>query len=274
MRIEVKELVHEYLSGDIALNGINTIFEGTEPVAIIGQNGAGKTTFVKHLNGLLRPTNGEILINGESIMNHTTAFWSRKIGYVFQNPDNQLFLESVKKEFEFGPKQQGIPKKEIAEKMKKVADLVGLTDSLSVHPFDLNATEKKFCTIGSILMMNPEMIILDEPTCGKDLEGNQRLARIISALKDNNQLCITITHDMKFVVENFDQLIVMAKGGILKKASKEEIFSNTEILKESNVSPPPITRVGHSLGLEKSVFTKQDFQYQFEKKREEIRIYR
>ena len=158
--------------------------------------------------------------------------------------------------------------------MKKVADLVGLTDSLSVHPFDLNATEKKFCTIGSILMMNPEMIILDEPTCGQDLEGNQRLARIISALKDNNQLCITITHDMKFVVENFDQLIVMAKGRILKKASKEEIFSNTEILKESNVRPPPITRVGHSLGLEKSVFTKQDFQYQFEKKREEIRIYR
>lgn len=91
MRIEVKELYHEYPSGEVALNGINTVFEGTEPVAIIGQNGAGKTTFVKHLNGLLRPTAGEVLIDGETITNHTTAFWSRKIGYVFQNPNSQLF---------------------------------------------------------------------------------------------------------------------------------------------------------------------------------------
>lgn len=268
MKIEVKELYHEYPSGDVALNGVNTVFEGIEPIAIIGQNGAGKTTFVKHLNGLLRPTDGEILIDGESIMNHTTAFWSRKIGYVFQNPDNQLFLESVKKEFEFGPKQQAVSKREIDERLKRVADLVGLTDKLSVHPFDLNATEKKFCTIGSILMMNPEILILDEPTCGQDLEGNQRLARIINALRQNNQLCITITHDMKFVVENFDQIIVMAKGRILKKASKEVIFSNPEILRASNVSPPPITRMGITLGLKKPIFNKKDFIRCFDEKRQ------
>ena len=142
MRIEIKNLIHKYPSGDIALNGLNTIFEGIEPIAIIGQNGAGKTTFVKHLNGLLRPTEGEVLINGENIEKHTTAFWSRKIGYVFQNPDNQLFLESVKKEFEFGPKQQGVSKKEINKRLEKIADLVGLTDKLSVHPFDLNTTER------------------------------------------------------------------------------------------------------------------------------------
>ena len=274
MKIEVKELTHQYPSGDIALSGINTVFEGIEPIAIIGQNGAGKTTFVKHLNGLLRPTCGEILIDGESIKNHTTAFWSRKIGYVFQNPDNQLFLESVKKEFEFGPKQQGVSKEEINERLKVVADLVGLTEKLSIHPFDLNATEKKFCTIGSILMMNPEMIILDEPTCGQDLEGNRRLTRIITALKENNQLCITITHDMKFVVKNFDQIIVMSEGKILKKATKEVIFSSPEILQASSVSPPPITRVGQALALERSVFSQQDFHQEFENKKQAIRIYR
>ncbi|EOH94499.1 energy-coupling factor ABC transporter ATP-binding protein [Enterococcus pallens] len=267
MKIEITNLTHQYPSGDNALSEINTVFEGTEPIAIIGQNGAGKTTFVKHLNGLLRPTTGDVLINGESIKNHTTAFWSRKIGYVFQNPDNQLFLESVKKEFEFGPKQQGIPQKEINERLKKVADLVGLADKLSIHPFDLNGTEKKFCTIGSILMMNPEMIILDEPTCGQDLEGNKRLERIITALKENHQLCITITHDMKFVVKNFDQIIVMAKGRIVKRATKEVIFSSREILQASSVSPPPITRVGQALGLEKPVFTQQDFHQQFENKK-------
>ena len=270
MKIEVNELCHEYPSGNIALSGISTFFEGIEPIAIIGQNGAGKTTFVKHLNGLLRPINGEILIDGESITSHTTAFWSRKIGYVFQNPDNQLFLESVKKEFEFGPKQQGVSKKEIDERLRRIADLVGLTDKLSVHPFDLNATEKKFCTIGSVLMMNPAMIILDEPTCGQDLEGNQRLARIINALKENNQLCITITHDMKFVVKNFDELIVMAKGQILKRGSKEEIFSSPEILQTSYVSPPPITRIGQTLGLKKTVFNKQEFNQRFEEKRTSI----
>ena len=270
MKIEVKELYHEYPSGEVALNGINTVFEGTEPVAIIGQNGAGKTTFVKHLNGLLRPTAGEVLIDGETITNHTTAFWSRKIGYVFQNPNSQLFLESVKKEFEFGAKQQGVSKREIEERLKKIADLVGLTDKLSVHPFDLNDTEKKFCTIGSILMMNPKILILDEPTCGQDLEGNQRLTKIIHVLRENNQLCITITHDMKFVVNNFDQIIVMAKGQILKKANKKAIFSSPDILQASHVSPPPITRIGETLELKKPVFNKTDFIQCFEEKRQQL----
>ena len=267
MRIEIKNLIHKYPSGDIALNGLNTIFEGIEPIAIIGQNGAGKTTFVKHLNGLLRPTEGEVLINGENIEKHTTAFWSRKIGYVFQNPDNQLFLESVKKEFEFGPKQQGVSKKEINKRLEKIADLVGLTDKLSVHPFDLNATEKKFCTIGSILMMNPEVIILDEPTCGQDIIGNQRLTRIIKALKLNHQLCLTITHDMKFVVKNFDQIVVMSHGKILKRGTKEVIFSSPEVLEASYVSPPPITRVGQKLGFSEPIFNKNEFQQVFEKKK-------
>jgi len=260
MKIEIKNLIHRYSSGDIALNGISTVIEGTEPIAIIGQNGAGKTTFVKHLNGLLRPTEGELLINGENIEKHTTAFWSRKIGYVFQNPDNQLFLESVRKEFEFGPKQQGISKREINERLEKISDLVGLTDKLSVHPFDLNATEKKFCTIGSILMMNPEVIILDEPTCGQDIMGNQRLTKIIAALQSNNQLCLTITHDMKFVVKNFDQIVVMSKGKILKRDTKEIIFSTPDILKASHISPPPITRVGQKLGFSQPVFNKDEFQ--------------
>lgn len=116
-------------------------------------------------------------------------------------------------------------------------------------------------------MMNPEMIILDEPTCGQDLEGNKRLARIITALKENHQLCITITHDMKFVVKNFDQILVMAKGRIVKRATKDVIFSSREILQASSVSPPPITQVGQALGLEKPVFTLQDFHQHFKNKK-------
>ncbi|KOR88044.1 energy-coupling factor ABC transporter ATP-binding protein [Paenibacillus solani] len=259
MKIEIKNLKHKYPSGGEALRGINTTFEGSNPVAIIGQNGAGKTTFAKHLNGLLRPTEGQILIDGESISDHTTAYWSKYIGYVFQNPDNQLFLETVRKEFEFGPKQQGLSRHEINDRIEFISDLVGLKHRLSTHPFDLNATEKKFCTIGSILMMDPKIIILDEPTCGQDVEGNQRLAKIINYLKNNDRLCITITHDMKFVVRNFDQIIVMSKGEILKSGNKYNVFSDVKTLLESHVAPPPITRVGQALRLKDISFSKEEF---------------
>ncbi|MDY2660052.1 MAG: ABC transporter ATP-binding protein, partial [[Ruminococcus] gnavus] len=139
MKIELKKIRHVYPTGDEALKGIDLVIEGTEPVAIIGQNGAGKTTIVKHFNGILRPTSGEVLINGESIEKRSTAQWSKKVGYVFQNPDDQLFLESVRKEFEFGPQKIGMPQEEIDERMKWVAELVGLSEKLDVHPFDLTS---------------------------------------------------------------------------------------------------------------------------------------
>lgn len=201
MKIELKNMKHVYPTGDEALKGINLVIEGTEPVAIIGQNGAGKTTIVKHFNGILRPTSGEVLINGEDINNRSTAKWSKEVGYVFQNPDDQLFLESVRKEFEFGPKQIGMPEDEIQKRIEWVAELVGLKDKLDMHPFDLTSTEKKFCTIGAIIMMDPKAVIFDEPTCGQDVAGNIRLREIIRQLKEDGKLCITISHDMKFVVE-------------------------------------------------------------------------
>ena len=110
MKIELKKMRYVYPTGEEALKGIDLTIEGTDPVAIIGQNGAGKTTIVKHFNGILSPASGDVFINGENIQNRSTAQWSREVGYVFQNPDDQLFLETVRKEFEFGPQQLGISK--------------------------------------------------------------------------------------------------------------------------------------------------------------------
>lgn len=267
MKIELKGLRHVYPTGDEALKGIDLVIEGTEPVAIIGQNGAGKTTIVKHFNGILRPTSGDVLINGESIGKRSTAKWSKEVGYVFQNPGDQLFLESVRKEFEFGPGQIGMPKQEIQERMEWVSELVGLSDKLDMHPFDLTATEKKFCTIGAIIMMNPGALIFDEPTCGQDVEGNERLRRIIETLKEKGKLCITISHDMKFVVDNFRRAIVMCKGKVLLDGDIETVFSQTEVLKQSFVSPPPITRVAQGAGFSETVFTTEAFMDAFEKYR-------
>lgn len=267
MKIELKQMRHVYPTGDEALKGIDLLIDGVEPVAIIGQNGAGKTTIVKHFNGILRPTSGEVLINGESIEKRSTAQWSKEVGYVFQNPDDQLFLESVRKEFEFGPQQIGVPQKEIEERMAWVSKLVGLEDKLDMHPFDLTSTEKKFCTIGAVIMMDPKALIFDEPTCGQDVEGNIRLRKIIEELYTRGKLCITISHDMKFVVDNFRRVIVMCKGRVLLDGKTEDVFAQTEVLKESFVTPPPITKVAQGAGLKKTVFTTEAFIKVFEEER-------
>lgn len=264
MKIELKNLRHVYPTGDEALKGIDLVIEGTEPVAIVGQNGAGKTTIVKHFNGILRPTSGQVLINGENIENRTTAKWSKEVGYVFQNPDDQLFLESVRKEFEFGPRQIGMDEAKIQERVLWVAELVGLSEKLDEHPFDLTATEKKFCTIGSIIMMDPHAIIFDEPTCGQDIEGNLRLRKILKELRNNGKLCITISHDMKFVVDNFKRVVVMCQGKILLDGKAEAVFAEVETLKKSFVTPPPITKVAQGAGFEKTVFTTEAFMKVFE----------
>lgn len=267
MKIELKHMRYVYPSGDEALKGIDLVIDGTEPVALIGQNGAGKTTVVKHFNGILRPTSGEVLINGEKIETKSTAQWSRKVGYVFQNPDDQLFLESVRKEFEFGPRQIGMKLKEINERMEWVAGLVGLSEKLDMHPFDLTLAEKKFCTIGAVLMMDPDVLIFDEPTCGQDVQGNLKLHRILKTLKERGKLCITISHDMKFVVENFERIIVMCRGEVILDGRPEEVFAQTETLKKSFVSPPPITKVAQGAGLKRTVFTAEAFMEALEDER-------
>ncbi|MCL2018946.1 MAG: energy-coupling factor ABC transporter ATP-binding protein [Oscillospiraceae bacterium] len=258
MKIEVQDLIHTYPSGETALNGISLVIEGTTPVAVAGQNGSGKTTLVKHFNRILSPTKGRVLIDGVSTTERSTAQWAKKIGYVFQNPDDQLFLNSVRKEFEFGPKRTGIPPEKIEKMLPIVADLCGLGDKLEIHPFDLTATEKKFCTIGSVMMIDPNVVIFDEPTCGQDIEGNNRLISIIRYLRNNGKLCITISHDMKFIAKNFERVVVLCKGQVLTDGFCKDVFAKPTILSQSFVSPPPICRVALGMGLKQSVFETEE----------------
>ena len=163
--------------------------------------------------------------------------------------------------------RKDLSKKEINERINWVADIVGLSEKLDTHPFDLTSTEKKFCTIGAVIMMDPKILIFDEPTCGQDVEGNSRLQRIIEELKSREKLCITISHDMKFVVRNFKRVIVMCKGKILLDGNAEDVFAQTELLKQSFVTPPPITRIAQGAGLKKTVFTTGAFIKIFEEER-------
>ena len=267
MKIEVKDLVHEYIPGRRALDGVNLTIEGTEPLAIIGQNGAGKTTLVKHFDAILRPTSGTVVINGRDLSELTCAQWAAQVGYVFQNPDNQLFLETVRKEFEFGPRQVGMDEARIEKRLKHVAELVGLADKLDVNPADLSPAEKKFCAIGSVVMMDCDVVIFDEPTCGQDLEGNARLERIIAALRDAGKLCITISHDVKFVTRCFPRAVVMCQGKVLVQGPVEEVFSQVDLLKQSFVVPPPICRVALGAGMSQAVFSVDDLVERVRKER-------
>lgn len=259
MKITVEHLKHAYPNGHCALQDVSLTFEGNQPVALIGQNGAGKTTLAKHLNGILKPTSGRVLIDGVDVATAQTAQWARKVGYIFQNPDDQLFLDSVRKEFEFGPRQLGVGQDELEHRMVEVAGLVGLEGKLDSHPFDLSPTEKKFCAIGSVLMMNTDALVFDEPTCGQDMVGDDRLAVIISRLRDQGKLSITISHDMKFVARNFPRVVLMHKGRVLLDGSREVVFSRRDILREAYVTPPPITRVAQEVGLSSTVFTVSAF---------------
>lgn len=259
MRMQLRDVGYSYQPGRQALKGVNLCFEGTRSVAVIGQNGAGKTTLAKQLNGILRPTQGTLTIDGTEIGERTTAQWSKRVGYVFQNPDDQLFLETVREEFAFGPRNIGVDEAVIEQRIAEVAALTGLESKLDVHPADLSLTEKKFCGIGAVVMMDPDAVVFDEPTCGQDYAGDARLHDLIAELKDRGKMCIAISHDMKFVVANFDRVVVMCHGEVLLDGTPQEVFSQVDVLRQSFVAPPPITRVGQGVGLKETVFTVEQF---------------
>lgn len=266
MNIQISDLHFTYPSGDPAIDGISLDISKTDPVAIIGQNGAGKTTLAKHFNGILRPTSGTVLINGDDINSRTTAEWSRKIGYVFQNPQDQLFLETVKKELGFGPRKLKMDPEHIEKNVLYAAELCQLSDKLDEHPFDLSPTQRKFCAIASIITMDPDVILLDEPTGGQDYEGTLLLEKIIQELHAKGKLVITISHDMDFVIRNFARIVVLCNGKIIIDADARAAFSKVEALEKTFIEPPPITRIGQALDFEETATNLEDFFVYFDKK--------
>lgn len=248
--LELRDVSFCYPNGYRAVENISMSFEKGEKVAIIGQNGAGKTTTVKLMNGLLKPSKGEVLVDGESTAGKTTASIARKVGYVFQNPDDQIFQDTIYKEIAFGLKNRNLSKEEIDRKVKEAAKMCGLNGCLEEHPYNLSYSKRKFITIAAIVAMDPQVLILDEPTAGQDRRSTELLGEIMNRLTEQNKTVITITHDMEFVVKEFRRVIVMAEKRKRKDASPREIFWNMELLKLSNLKQPYICRLAGALGYE------------------------
>ncbi len=259
MRIELRDLQFTYPTGVQALRGVSLAIEAGEQVAIVGQNGAGKTTLVKHLNGLLQPTSGSVHIGDWNTKEYSVAKLARRVGYVFQNPDEQLFSKNVGAEIAFGPKNLGMSAEQADRQIKDALRMTELSDKTGTNPYDLSPTWRKMVALASVIAMDTPIIVFDEPTTGQDAANIGRIAHAIKVLQERGKTVITITHDIDFCAENFERVIAMSNGKILLDGTAEDVLGQEETLATTYVDPPQLTRLGKRLGLTKTVRNQDDF---------------
>lgn len=259
MKIEINNLRFTYPTGLEAIKGINLTIVSGEQVAIVGQNGAGKTTLVRHFNGLLRPSSGTVLIGDWETSKYSTAKLASRVGYVFQNPDEQLFSRDVLTEVAFGPRNLGYTKEKVDELVKRALSLTELNDKTETNPYDLSPTWRKMVALASIIAMDTPIVIFDEPTTGQDAVNVGRIAQVIAELKREGKTVITITHDIDFCAENFDRVIALSKGQVLLDGAAHDVLGQEETLAQTYVDPPQLTRLGKALGLKETITKKDEF---------------
>ena len=249
MAIEFINVSFRYPNGFLANKNLNLRIEEGERVAIVGQNGAGKTTAVKLMNGLHKPTEGDVFIDGINTKERTTAEIAKYVGYVFQNPDEQIFNPDVRSEVSYMPKHLKMEDEEVIRRIRWAMELTGVRQYQKINPLDLPYPIRKFVTIAAVIAMEPRYVILDEPTAGQDLKGIKILEKLLDELQQRGISVITITHDMEFVANNFERVIAMANKEIIADNNAKEIFWNQNILDESKIKKPLIAEVAERLGI-------------------------
>ena len=254
---DIEHLEFQYLENVPVLQDINLTIDH-RPTAIIGQNGAGKTTLVKLLKGLLKPMGGSIYYGGSDMAEKTVAMLAGEIGYVFQNPDDQIFKYHVIDEVMFGPQNIGMTKEQAKEKAVAALKLVGLEQLADENPYDLELSERKLVAIASVLAMDTKVLILDEPTIAQDWKGRKIIQKMIWDLSSQGKTVIAILHDMDFVAESFERVIVMAHGKVLADGTKEEVFAQKDVLEQARIDQPYLTKLCQQLGYKKLYFSLKD----------------
>lgn len=242
--IKVEGLWHTYPGGVEAVKNVNLEINRGDFLAIIGQNGSGKTTLIKHFNGLLKPTKGTVYVDGIDAKTQTTAQLSRKIGLVFQNPDHQLVKFKVRDEVEFGPRNLGLPVEQIRQRAITALDAVDLKRVINRDPHELSKGEKQRIAFASALAMKPEVLVIDEPTTGQDYKRSRDIMNLAKKLHSEGSTILVITHDMSLVAEYANRVIIMYLGEILYDGFPRDVFTKTDLLKQTFLSPPQITSLG------------------------------
>ena len=249
--LAARGLVYRYSGGPEVLRGAEFIVRPGEAVAIVGQNGSGKTTLAKHLDGLLRPVAGSVEIDGRDIRSETVGSIARTVGFVFQNPDDQLFNRSVEREIAFGPRTLGLDDRLAHELVDRAIELAGLASVRSVNPYDLGLSLRKLVALASVLATEPAILVLDEPTTGQDGPGAARIGAIVEAYRRAGRTVVAITHDMEFAAEHFGRVVVMREGQVVTDGSPAEVFApdRAALIATTGLVPPVAARLGARLGL-------------------------
>jgi energy-coupling factor transport system ATP-binding protein len=264
--IQVEDLWHRYDDGPAVLTGVNVIIESGDFLAIVGQNGSGKTTLVKHFNGLLRPTRGRVLVGGEDTAGQSVGQLARKVGYLFQNPDHQIFAPTVWEEVAFGPRNLGSSEEEVAARTTEALALFGLGDQADTPPAVLGYGLRRKVTLAAVWAMRPQIMVLDEPTAGLDWRSTRTLMEEVTNLNRRGHTIILVTHDMKLVAEFARQVLVLDEGRTLAYGPTRQLFQQEAILRQAFLAPPPITALARrmrSYGLKGDSLTVEEFYQEY-----------
>jgi energy-coupling factor transport system ATP-binding protein len=240
-----------YPDGTRALEGVDLHIAAGERIAIIGQNGSGKSTLVRHFTGLLRPTEGRVLHDGDDVADRRVAELAARVGIVFQNPDRQIFAGKVRAEVAFGPRILGRPAAEADAAAREALEMVGLLEAIDLNPYDLGYSRRKLLALASVLAMATPVLVLDEPTTGQDARGVARVQEVVATVNASGRTVVAISHDMRFVAETFERIVVMGAGRVLLDGPPASVFGEGSwpVLASTFVEPPLAARVGARLRL-------------------------
>jgi energy-coupling factor transport system ATP-binding protein len=220
-------------------------------VALVGQNGSGKTTLVRHLNGLLRPTAGRVVVDGVDAATRTVAQLARIVALAFQDPESQIFAGSVRSEVEFGPRNLGLRGSALRGAVDEALEAVGLAGEAAANPFDLGPSRRKLLTLAAVAAMQTPVVVLDEPTTGQDLRGTRQIEALVARLAAEGRTVLAISHDLRFVAEHFERVVVLRGGRMILDGPPEVVFARAswDALRSTWLEPPLPAVVGDRLGL-------------------------
>lgn len=231
----------------LALREVSLTIRPGELVALIGRNGSGKTTLAKHLNGLLKPSGGRVLVGETVTTDAPVGDLARQVGYVFQNPDHQLFLPTVRAEVAWGPEHLGLDGAALSERVQSTLDRFGLTVWAEHHPAMLGRGLRRLTALAAVYAMGPRVLVLDEPTGGLDRQLTAELMSILRGLIAEGRSVVLITHEMSLVAEHADRVVALHSGVVVADESPAIFFDRDDILAEAGIEPPEIVRLAHGL---------------------------
>jgi len=240
---------HTFLDGTRALRGVDLRIWAGEFLAVLGPNGSGKTTLARHLNGLLRPTAGRVLVRGRDTREATTAELAATVGYLFQDPNHQLVSRTVREEIAVGPRARGLPEAEARARAEEVMERLGLASIAQEHPLHLTLADKQRVAIASVVALDPAALVLDEPTTALDARETEGLLALLRDLRSEGRTVVLITHDMELVVEA-DRCLVLAEGRVVFDGPPRALFADDGLLGRASLEPPQVARLARILGVE------------------------